>query len=486
MKCPKCGYQSFNNLDACKKCGRDLTLEQQKLNFGNPVVVPLPVQAPEKALPPATEVSAPPDSASDVVPQPDPQPDDHILDDFFQSIDSLEHDQIPLSPPPANQPSANTMARSKTKQKNPAELPQWSQESPQGDFPFDELDSDLDALRLSQTAEPETEGNSPFDDVDTFEINWQLPMDEAEIAETTETEPTAADSAISQRQLTELEEPQREMQTAEEASAMPSEIVPAERATEAEPAERKTEKEPEAAPPVSPAIEQQTFVDEEWPLPELPDEHQTEKSFALEEPWEADQSAAESPAIQPLEVQEELPLAAREIEAPAEKANIAAIFRPELAPDPIASGVRLLTRRAQAYLADLGLLMVIFALFVCAGEVARSPAAGERFQFSGDVLLDLAAPYFLVFFALCFGYFTLFHYLSGQTPGKMLFDVRVEGDEHADITLTQAFLRCVGGLIALLPAGLGFLSIVLDEEQRGWNDRLAGCRVVMLEELDGD
>ncbi|MCD4688526.1 MAG: RDD family protein [Desulfuromonadaceae bacterium] len=100
--------------------------------------------------------------------------------------------------------------------------------------------------------------------------------------------------------------------------------------------------------------------------------------------------------------------------------------------------------------------------------------------------MDLATPYFLVFFALCFGYFTLFHYLSGQTPGKMLFDVRVEGVEQTGITLAQAFLRCAGGLIALLPAGLGFLSIVLDEEQRGWNDRLAGCRVVMVEELEGD
>jgi uncharacterized RDD family membrane protein YckC len=483
MKCPKCGYQSFNNLTACKKCGRDLTQEQQKLNFGNPVVVPLPAQAPKEPIPAATEVPAPAPSAFVVEQEPDPQPDEQALEDFFQSIDSLDHDQVPSALSPARQSPADTKARSTAKRQASADFPQWNQESPPGDFPFDELDSDLDALRLSRTAEPMSEGASPFDDVDTFEINWQLPMDGEE---TTETEPTAAKRATSQGQVIEQEEPQRDTPGTREAVATTFDIVPGVRVTEPEPAAREAAREAEAARlPVIPVTEQPASA-EEWPLPELPVDHQAEKDFTLEESCEEEQPAAEIPAAQPLKAQEELPLAVREVEAPAERANIAAIFRPDAAQDPIASGARLLTRRAQAYLADLGLLMAIFALFVCAGEVARSPAAGGRFQFSGDVLLDLATPYFLVFFTLCFGYFTLFHYLSGQTPGKMLFDVRVEGDEHAGITLAQAFLRCVGGLIALLPAGLGFLSIVLDEEQRGWNDRLAGCRVVMVEESEGD
>ena len=267
----------------------------------------------------------------------------------------------------------------------------------------------------------------------------------------------------------------------------PPQPAPAKRDTEAEPEAREAAV---ARPPVTPTIEQQTS-NKEWPLPEITVEHQVEKDFTLKQSCEVDQPAsatpaAEVPATQPVEVQEELPLATREVEVVVERAKIAAIFQPDTGPDPIGSGARQLARRAQAYVTDLGLLTAIFALFVCAGEVARSPAAGERFRFSGDVLLDLATPYFLVFFALCFGYFTLFHYLSGQTPGKMLFDVRVEGVEQTGITLAQAFLRCAGGLIALLPAGLGFLSIVLDEEQRGWNDRLAGCRVVMVEELEED
>ncbi|OEU63890.1 MAG: hypothetical protein BA870_11415 [Desulfuromonadales bacterium C00003094] len=488
MKCPKCNYQSFNNMTACKKCGRDLSPEQQKLNLGSPVVIPPAVHPPAEPIPAATEMPIAPAPTSSVVQEPDPQSDENMLEGFFQSIDSLDHDLVPSATPPTKQSPTDTNARSTAKRQTSSEVPQWSQESPQGDFPFDELDSDLDALRLSRTTEPVNEGALPFDDVDTFEINWQSPIDEVE---TTKTEPTAADRAINQEQLTEQEEPQRELPVTRKAVVPPPQPTPAERVTEAEPPAREAAREAAAAsPPVTPAIAQQTS-DKEWPLPEITVEHQAEKAFTLEQPCEANQPAAAPPgtevtATQPLEVQEELPLAVKEVEVVAEQAKIAAIFQPDTEHDPIVSGARLLTRRAQAYLTDLGLLTAIFALFVCAGEVARSPAAGERFRFSGDVLLDLATPYFLVFFALCFGYFTLFHYLSGQTPGKMLFDVRVEGVEHAGITLAQAFLRCVGGLIALLPAGLGFLSIVLDEEQRGWNDRLAGCRVVMVEELEGD
>jgi hypothetical protein len=33
MKCPKCGYVSFDNNQVCTKCNRDISYEQEKLNF---------------------------------------------------------------------------------------------------------------------------------------------------------------------------------------------------------------------------------------------------------------------------------------------------------------------------------------------------------------------------------------------------------------------------------------------------------------------
>lgn len=497
MKCPKCGYQSFNDLAACKKCGRDLTQEQLKLNLGNPVVAPKPVEpAPEPPPPAADEIPAAPAPEPDAVKQQELPEDETVLEDFFQSIDSLDQDQIPTALPKDMPPPTDAGKRSTVKRKASTDVPQWNQETPQGDFPFDELDSDLDALRLSSTAELTAEEASPFDDVDDLEIDWQMPLDEeavvkAELAEVKEPagEPQPSKTAepleeIPAREKPITEKPITEERIPEEPVAEGPETLFVEDEAELE------AKEPERV--IDSSITEQDSEDREWPLPELPADHQPEKSFALEESCEPETPAeevleeVELSSPQPAEVQDELPLAAVAFGEPVKQPNIAAIFLPDAERDPIASGAQLLTRRAKAYLADLGLLTVIFALFICAGEIARSPADEGRFHFTSDVLLDLAAPYFLVFFALCFGYFTLFHYLSGQTPGKMLFDVRVEGEEHASITLAQSFLRCVGGLISLLPAGLGFLSIVLNEEQRGWNDQLAGCQVVMLEESEED
>ncbi len=121
--------------------------------------------------------------------------------------------------------------------------------------------------------------------------------------------------------------------------------------------------------------------------------------------------------------------------------------------------------------------MILF-LFLAAGEWTLSDAPRRGLLPSTATLVELAIPYFLVFFTLCFGYFTLFHYLTGQTPGKMLFRLRVEGADGAPLTFSQAFLRSVGGLVSLLAAGLGFLVILLRHSRRGWNDEFAGSRLV--------
>lgn len=487
MKCPKCGYQSFNDLTNCKKCGRDLSEIQAKLNFGSPVVVSSPAQprtadlAANTAEP--TEPSAPAVEELEIPQQNSAEEDDeHLLEDFFQFIDTpQDNDQVPAPIPAAKQqPPVKIAARKETARKIPDEFPQWQQETPQGDFPFDELDADLDALSLSKAKEQALDTASPFDDVDSFEINWQLPIEENAAGEA---EQTTADTTTDGPPPATEQDPQRELPATPKPAAI---TKPAAEPHRAEPvtAGAAADGPSEQNRPAAAVVLEPETAEEEWLLPELRADHPAEEEFALTEP-----GAAKTPApdVSPsCEVQEELPLAAEATEPPAQPADIAGIFLPDTQPDSIASAARLLALRAKAYLADLGLLTAIFALFVGAGEIARSPASGERFRFTGDVLLDLAAPYFLVFFTLCFGYFTLFHYLSGQTPGKMLFNLRVEGDDHADITLAQAFLRCVGGLIALLPAGLGYLSIVLDGEQKGWNDRLAGCRVVMVEEPEED
>lgn len=127
---------------------------------------------------------------------------------------------------------------------------------------------------------------------------------------------------------------------------------------------------------------------------------------------------------------------------------------------------------------DTLLLALIFALFLAAGKLALFPADQAVSQLPFAALADLAIPYFLILFALCFGYFTLFHFLSGQTPGKMLFRLKVESVSGDGLQFAQAFLRSVGGLLSLVCGGLGYLLMLRDPQYRGWNDLLAGTRVV--------
>jgi uncharacterized RDD family membrane protein YckC len=137
------------------------------------------------------------------------------------------------------------------------------------------------------------------------------------------------------------------------------------------------------------------------------------------------------------------------------------------------------TSRVAAFFCDLLLLSTVAVSFIVAAEIAMS-GSSDRLLPSFATLIDLSIPYFLVLFCLAFGYFTLFHFFVGQTPGKMLAGLRVETLEGEPLVLSQAFLRSVGGLLQLLPVGLGYLAALSSPGRRGWNDRLAGTRLVAL------
>lgn len=137
-----------------------------------------------------------------------------------------------------------------------------------------------------------------------------------------------------------------------------------------------------------------------------------------------------------------------------------------------------LTGRCASFIYDAVVLALICLCFVVAAEVSMSKNSGPLPTV--ETLIDLSVPYFLVLFSLTFGYFTLFHFLAGQTPGKMLTGLRVETTAGEPLVFSQAFLRSVGGLLQFLPFGLGYLLILFRSDQRGWNDRLAGTRVVVV------
>ena len=138
--------------------------------------------------------------------------------------------------------------------------------------------------------------------------------------------------------------------------------------------------------------------------------------------------------------------------------------------------------RLGAWLADCSILSVILLAFVVMGKLGLDAQPHQGlFPTQAALLVELLIPYFFLLFVLCFGYFTVFHFLTGQTPGKMLFNIRVEDENGFPLLFSQAFLHSAGGLLSFLLLGFGYLMIFFNPERRGWNDRLAGTRVVRVE-----
>jgi uncharacterized RDD family membrane protein YckC len=76
-------------------------------------------------------------------------------------------------------------------------------------------------------------------------------------------------------------------------------------------------------------------------------------------------------------------------------------------------------------------------------------------------------------------YFVGFWTWRGQTPGMMLFGLRIAREVDGSLPgLARSILRYVGYFISQLPLFLGFIWIGFDKRKQGWHDKIAGTVVV--------
>ncbi len=88
------------------------------------------------------------------------------------------------------------------------------------------------------------------------------------------------------------------------------------------------------------------------------------------------------------------------------------------------------------------------------------------------------APMAAFFGLLAFLYLVAFTISGGQTVGKMIFGLRVTGDDGRPVDLTGAVVRALGGIVSFLTLGALFVPVLFDADRRAVHDRLAGTRVV--------
>jgi uncharacterized RDD family membrane protein YckC len=75
-------------------------------------------------------------------------------------------------------------------------------------------------------------------------------------------------------------------------------------------------------------------------------------------------------------------------------------------------------------------------------------------------------------------YFVLFYSSTGQTVGKYIMGIRVVRLDGKHMTLVGSIIRWLGLIVSMLPLGLGFLWVLIDDRRQAWHDKLAHTCVV--------
>lgn len=203
MKCPKCGYNSFEFLDICKKCNSDLTAFKQTHGIRAIVIPPAAITAP----PPPAAAAATARSAEDANTgftweMPGQTAPVKQGDDIFSDLDlglSQPAAAAPPIPPPAFGPAANQPVTGSAKGVAPAfddfsfddePRPAGSEGPPAGDDAFAALletaagtpDKGETAVReetawdfgsgdIEEKSAPTT-GSGPADEFDLASFSW--------------------------------------------------------------------------------------------------------------------------------------------------------------------------------------------------------------------------------------------------------------------------------------------------------------------------
>jgi hypothetical protein len=183
MRCPKCGYNSFDHLDKCKKCGKDLSEHKVRFSIKSVLLSELPTELTSKAAEEVLEaaVNAVGDiSIEDFSPGNDPEDVDDFgfdfmgdsedeenlaFDELFEEV-SAEDDVEETLPGPksAKQTEPSPQAPGKNKPVKSAEFgfDFMGDSDDDEDLAFDELFEEVSSEDDVEEALPEPKASEPI------------------------------------------------------------------------------------------------------------------------------------------------------------------------------------------------------------------------------------------------------------------------------------------------------------------------------------
>jgi len=128
-------------------------------------------------------------------------------------------------------------------------------------------------------------------------------------------------------------------------------------------------------------------------------------------------------------------------------------------------------RRLGAFALDWLILSILADMVAFA---YRFGSSAEREMLRMDMAMGLSIVLFLL-------YFTLFTGEGGQTLGKMVLGMRVQGTDGSPVGYGRAFVRTLGYILSFFfTTFLGFLWVLWDKKKQAWHDKIAGTEVIRV------
>ena len=126
------------------------------------------------------------------------------------------------------------------------------------------------------------------------------------------------------------------------------------------------------------------------------------------------------------------------------------------------------------------LLLLIFSDLFSANiyymDIDRTIQQGNTFMTFWDILFKNILPFIA----------TIWFWLKFQaTPGKMAANLRlVDAKSGNTISTKQSIGRYFAQIISIIPFGLGYFWIAIDQKNQSWHDKLAGTVVIRSRRLE--
>lgn len=132
--------------------------------------------------------------------------------------------------------------------------------------------------------------------------------------------------------------------------------------------------------------------------------------------------------------------------------------------------------RASAFVIDTLLITGITLIFLMLSIILTGSVPLSLSDFGKVSFL----PFYFLYVIFHLLYHTYFFAITGQTPGKALFNLKVVGRGGLKLDLIESLFRSAGYLVSIIPAGIGFIWALIDRNRETWHDKLTHSRVISV------